>query len=235
MIVGAASISPEDAQSNLAGWVDILGIDWLANLISPEVNSIIFWLAVVLFLISIAYFWGPATWKHIVFWRQQPGTPRKKNERQEPVIPMYKKTSRTTESESIKESTLQRKTVDRQPLDHAYRILKYMGVYRGEGDKRTGISNMLRQAALDGDIIMWGVEIANQSLDRCVLLKIPPDYWANYAIDETGFEKSAFVGPDSIPHKLYWHLHADMDEIKVKYAKLMEQSNRWDWVDRKQK
>ena len=111
-----------------------------------------------------------------------------------------------------------------------------MGVYQGEGDERAGISNMLRQAALDGDITMWGVEIANQSLDRCVLLKIPPDYWTNYAIDETGFEKSVFVGPDSTPQKLYWHLHADTDEIKVKFENLMEQSNRcWDWGDRKQK
>ena len=231
-------MSPEDAQSNLAGWAEVFGLDWLANLISPEVNSIIFWLAVVLFLISIACFWGPATWKQRVFWRQQPGTPRKKNEYQESNIPTYQETPRTTESGSIKESTLQRKPVDRQPLDHAYRILRYMGVYRGECDERTGIANMLRQAALDGDIVMWGAEIANQSLDRCVLLKIPHDYWANYAIDETGFEKSVFVGPDSIPQKLYWHLHADTDEIKVKFENMMEQerlNRRWDWVDRKQK
>ena len=125
----------------------------------------------------------------------------KKNEYQESNIPTYQETPRTTESENIKESILQRKPVDRRPLDHAYRILRYMGVYQGEGDERAGISNMLRQAALDGDITMWGVEIANQSLDRCVLLKIPPDYWTNYAIDETGFEKSVFVGPDSTPPK----------------------------------
>lgn len=148
------------------------------------------------------------------------------------------KTSETTEPEDIKESTSQRNPVDRRPLDHTYRILRYMGVYKGEGDERTGISNMLRQSALDGDITIWGVEFANQSLESCVLLKIPPDYWANYAIDETSFEKSVFTGPGSAFPKLYWQLHADTNEIKVIFEKVMKQRSqrhRWDWVDRKKK
>ena len=88
---------------------------------------------------------------------------------------------------------------------------------------------MLRQAALDGDIIIWG-ECANQTPAHRVLLKIPPDYWTNYAINEAVFEKSVFTGLDSIPNKLYCNLHVDMNEINGKWAG--KRSNRWKWIDR---
>ena len=66
MIGGAASVSPQDAQSNLGAWAELIGLDWLAALISPEVNDIIFWFAVIALLVSIAWFWGPDYWKQIM-------------------------------------------------------------------------------------------------------------------------------------------------------------------------
>ena len=94
---------------------------------------------------------------------------------------------------------------------------------------------MLRQAALDGDITIWGIEYANQSPDQPLLLKIPPDYWASYAIDPASYEKSVLTKPDAALKKLYQHLHADMNEIRMKWAHSVKRSSRWDWIDREPK
>ena len=44
-VVAAASISPEEAQSNLSGWLSMLGLDQFASMITPKLNDNIFWFA----------------------------------------------------------------------------------------------------------------------------------------------------------------------------------------------
>lgn len=125
--------------------------------------------------------------------------------------------------------------IDRQPLELAYRILRYWGAYQGEDDEKIGILHILRQTALDGDITIWGVEHGNQPPDQRLLLKIPPDHWVKYKIDVANSKdyKTVPTSPDSIPQKLYWHLHVDANEIRTKeWKNSMKRSNRWDWIDR---
>ncbi len=57
MLGGAASMSPQEAQSNLAAWAELLGLDELAGLITPTVDSIVFWIAATSFVVFATRFW----------------------------------------------------------------------------------------------------------------------------------------------------------------------------------
>ena len=43
LIAGAAGVSPEDAQSNLAAWAKLLGSEDMERFFTPTVNRTVFW------------------------------------------------------------------------------------------------------------------------------------------------------------------------------------------------
>ena len=56
LIAIAAGVSPEDTQSNLAAWAKFLGSEDMAHLFSPTVNSIVFWVAIAVFIVCLVTF-----------------------------------------------------------------------------------------------------------------------------------------------------------------------------------
>ena len=60
----AANIPPQEAQSNLAAWAELLGLNYLANLITPTINDIIFWLVIIGLTVYIFWFCILPLWKH---------------------------------------------------------------------------------------------------------------------------------------------------------------------------
>ena len=190
------------------------------------------WNVGLLFLGTVSFLYAVAPERVVLWFRDRFRTSQRTEGQKDGMRRIEQNEAQRAKEPPLVQPERRVQPLDRQPLDHAYRILRYMGAYQGEGDERTGISYMLRQAALDGDITIWGVEYANQPPDHRLLLKIPPNYWANYAIDAASYENSVLTGPDSIPKKLYWNLHADMNEIRVKWANSVKRSNRWDWIVR---
>ena len=120
----------------------------------------------------------------------------------------------------------------RRPINHAYEYLKDIGIYQGEDDEAIGIAALLRQAAYDGDIRVWGSRPTFAQFGDPLLETLPSEYWKDYEI-EPGL---LMVSADELPEKghvtvfnlfsqsnrpaepeIYWHLHVDMREVSGKW------------------
>ena len=106
MVGIGAGVSPEDAQSNLAGWAEVFGLDWLANLITPTINDIILWSAVVAFVISIAWLLVPTSWKQITL-----------GKRPMPAVTIYDKEKETKDIIKTPDKLTTRVFTPRTPME----------------------------------------------------------------------------------------------------------------------
>lgn len=122
----------------------------------------------------------------------------------------------------------------RQPINHAYEYLKDIGIYQGEDNEAIGIAALLRQAAYDGDITVWGSSPTFAQFGEPFLAILPSEYWKDYEI-EPG---CLMVSADELTEKghvtefnlfgqsnrlaepeIYWHLHVDMREVSGKWQR----------------
>ena len=71
----------------------------------------------------------------------------------------------------------------RRPINHAYEYLKDIGIYQGEDDEAIGIAALLRQAAYDGDIRVWGSTPTFAQFGKPFLETLPSEYWKDYEIE----------------------------------------------------
>ena len=75
--------------------------------------------------------------------------------------------------------------IDRQPINLAYEHLIRVGVFEEDGNDALQIANLLRQAALDGDISIWGSEPSSMPVkwQAPFLIEIDRGYWRHHGID----------------------------------------------------
>ena len=117
--------------------------------------------------------------------------------------------------------------IDRQPINRAYEHLMEVGVFEEDGNEPMQIAGLLRQAALDGEILIWGAEPSSAPVEwqTPILLAIDSDYWRHHGIDPVRLMFDASELPDegcktqreSRPWndqtECYWHLHVDMNQV----------------------
>ena len=126
--------------------------------------------------------------------------------------------------------------LDRQPINHAYEHLMEVGVFEEDGNEPMQIAGLLRQAALDGDILIWGAEpsFAPVEWQTPILLAIDRDYWRHHGIDpvrlmidasklpDKGCETQRETRPWDDQTECYWHLHVDMKQVRSKWTDIHE-------------
>ena len=135
----------------------------------------------------------------------------------------------------IEEIQPQQPAIDRRRINRAYEYLKDICAYQGDGDEAIGIAAMLRQAAYDGDITIWGSRPTFSPIGGPFLEKIPKEFWKKYEIeanllpldvDELGeseerghFTARASLSTDSSLEDTdaNWHLHVYMSEVKANW------------------
>ena len=117
--------------------------------------------------------------------------------------------------------------LDRQPINLAYEHLIRVGVFEEDGNDALQIANLLRQAALDGEISIWGSEPSSMPVEwqAPFLIEIDRDYWRHHGIDPVRLmhDASEFPGegckterespPWNAQIECYWHLHVDMNQV----------------------
>lgn len=112
-------------------------------------------------------------------------------------------------------------TKRRSPLHDALTYLQ--SVRQWEGDVHFAVVAALRQAALDGDIPMWGEEQeSNPSNSTPPRVKIESDHWRDHGIDPTSISVppseaprwGAFSEADTSTARGYYHLHTDMTAVR---------------------
>lgn len=119
--------------------------------------------------------------------------------------------------------------LDRQPINRAYEYLLDMKVFREDGNEALQIANLLRQAALDGEILIWGSEPSSISVEwqAPFLVEIDRDDWRHHEIEAVRLMESASELPEKGCTALttgireaegYWHLHVDMNQVRSKWA-----------------
>ena len=117
--------------------------------------------------------------------------------------------------------------LDRQPINRAYEYLAGLKVVKEDGNEPMQIAGLLRQAALDGEIMIWGAEPSSAPVDwqTPILLAIDRDYWRHHGIDPVRLWIDASEFPDegcrtqresrpwNSQFECYWHLHVDMNQV----------------------
>ena len=155
------------------------------------------------------------------------------------VIPVWKSRSQKaigTEGQGISSGSVlpevgtKAPQLDRQPINQAYEYLVGLKVVQEDGHQPWQIAVLLRQAALDGEILIWGAEPSSASVKwpTPILLAIDRDYWRHHEIDPVRLMYDASELPDagcttqreSRPPddqpECYWHLHVDMNRVRSK-------------------
>ena len=122
--------------------------------------------------------------------------------------------------------------LDRQPINLAYEHLIRVEVFEEDGNDALQIANLLRQAALDGEISIWGSEPSSMPVkwQAPFLIEIEPGYWRHHGIDPVRLMHDASELPDegcktdresppwNAQFKCYWHLHVDMSQVRLQWA-----------------
>ena len=155
------------------------------------------------------------------------------------VIPVWKSRSQKaigTEGQGISSGSVlpevgtKAPQLDRQPINQAYEYLVGLKVVQEDGHQPWQLAVLLRQAALDGEILIWGAEPSSASVKwpTPILLAIDRDYWRHHEIDPVRLMYDASELPDagcttqreSRPPddqpECYWHLHVDMNRVRSK-------------------
>ena len=126
--------------------------------------------------------------------------------------------------------------LDRQPINQAYEYLVGPRVVQEDGNEPMQIAGLLRQAALDGEIMIWGSEPSSAPVEwqAPILLEINRGYWRHHEIDPVSLMIDASELPDkgcktqrrSHPWndqtECYWHLHVDMKQVRSKWTDIHE-------------
>ena len=130
--------------------------------------------------------------------------------------------------------------LDRQPINQAYKYLVDPRVVQEDGqedgDEPIRIAGLLRQAALDEEIMIWGSEPSSAPVEwqAPILLEINRDYWRHHQIYPVGLMIDASEFPDTgcktqrgsdplnDPTECYWHLHVDMKQVRSKWTDIHE-------------
>ena len=88
--------------------------------------------------------------------------------------------------------------LDRQPINRAYEHLVEVGVFEEDENEPTQIAGLLRQAALDGQILIWGSEPSFSPVEwqTPILLAIDRDYWRHHGIGPVSLMHDASELPD---------------------------------------
>ena len=154
------------------------------------------------------------------------------------VIPVWKSRSQKaigTEGQGINSGLVlpevgtKAPQLDRQPINQAYAYLVGLKVAQEDGTEplHMHIAGLLRQAALDGDIMIWGAEPSLVPVERQtpILLAIDRDFLRHHGIDPVclTFDASALPDegcktqregrPSDDKTECYWHLHVDMNQV----------------------
>ena len=123
--------------------------------------------------------------------------------------------------------------LDRQPINQAYEHLIEVGVFEENGNEALQIANLLRQAALDGEISVWGAEPSSVPVEwqAPFLKEIDRDHWRHHEIDAARL----MISVNDLPEKGcttlttgimevegYWHLHVSMNQVRYKWADTCE-------------
>ena len=122
--------------------------------------------------------------------------------------------------------------IDRQPVNQAYEHLVGLRVVKEDGNEPMQIAGLLRQAALDGEIVVWGSEPSSAPVERQapILLEINRGYWRHHGIDPVRLMIDASELPDegcktqregrprNAQTECYWHLHVDMKQVRSKWT-----------------
>ena len=117
--------------------------------------------------------------------------------------------------------------LDRQPINRAYEHLMEVGVFEEDGNEPMQIAGLLRQAALDGEIVIWGSEPSSAPVEwqAPILLEINRGYWRHHGIDpvrlmidaselpDEGCKTQRESRPRNAQTECYWHLHVDMNQV----------------------
>ncbi len=205
-----AQMPPEEATSNLVGWLNKFGIEKLPNAFAgPNVDNIV---TALCFLILVPV---------IIVWRRS-------------LSPTHKQ---IVEPSKPDQSSAQASQMDRQPINHAYEYLLEMGAWK-EGDESPQIAHYLRQAALDGGITIWGAEPSSLLFEWEIplLLEIRPEFWQHYETDPFNLMRSpsnlldggctTFLNRSNWykvkTKKFYRHSHVDMNQIRVRWKRTYE-------------
>ena len=129
--------------------------------------------------------------------------------------------------------------LDRQPINQAYEYLVGLRVVQEDGNEPMQIAGLLRQAALDGKIMIWGSEPSSAPVEwqAPILLEINRGYWRHHGIDPVRLMSDASELPDagcktqreSPPWndqtECYWHLHVDMSQVGSIWREQMRPDN----------
>lgn len=206
LIMAAASVSPENAVSNLAAWAKSLGVNDIPPwLVTPSTDNWGFIVGAVIFSVSIA----------ITFWQR----------RRYPITP------KPNTASNLSESRAQIDKPDRLPLVDFLNDSRRLG---WDIDGQTSIELLdlvkeIRQAALDETIGFWG-KLADSQFDDIVrrkpLEKISCEHWRNFEIDAIGWReaKDNFHARTYNPRQSNWGSNS--------YADLhVDRKVSLDWLD----
>ena len=117
--------------------------------------------------------------------------------------------------------------VDRQPINQAYKYLVGQKIVKEDGNEPMQIAGLLRQAALDGEVVIWGSEPSSAPVEwqAPTLLEINRGYWRQHGIDpvrlmidtsklpEEGCKTQRESRPWNDQTECCWHLHVDMNQV----------------------
>ena len=123
-------------------------------------------------------------------------------------------------------------SLDRQPIYHAYKHLKKINLCNETGHEFDEIASILRQAAIDGEIIIWGAARTLQfKHENPIFKKISSEYWEGHGIEPSFL----YANPNEFPNQgfghvktyqeqmpegvgtIYYYLQVDMDEVKARW------------------
>ena len=199
--IGLVSVHPNEADSNAAAWLDLVGLSsWGEGFTAATDEQIkkVLWIILAVSAVLIIVRWVRR--KFIVAKAPNP----------------------------------QRTELDRQPINQAYAYLMEVRVFKEDGHELLSmrIAGLLKQAALDGEIMIWGSEPSLVPVERQtpILLAIDRDFWRHHGIDPVSltFDASALPdegcktqresGPSDDKTECYWHLHVDMNQVRSKWT-----------------
>ena len=200
--MGLVSVHPKEADSNAAAWLDLVGLSSWGEGFTAATDKQI--TIVLSFILAVC------------------------------VVLMAIPTVRWVKRKFIvtKVPDPQRPELDRHPINRAYEHLMDVGVFEEDRNKPTQIAGLLRQAALDGEILIWGAEPSAAPVEwqTPILLAVDRDHWRHHGIDPVSLMFDASELPyegckterESRPWddqtECYWHLHVDMNQVRSKSA-----------------
>ena len=197
--MGLVSVHPKEADSNAAAWLDLVGLSSWGEGFTAATDKQITIVLSVIFAVC--------------------------------VVAIAILTVRWVKRKFIvtKVPDPQRPELDRHPINHAYEYLLDLKVFREDGNEALQIANLLRQAALDGEISVWGAEPSSVPVEwqSPFLLEIDRDHWRHNEIAA----EFLMISVNDLPEKGcttlttgimevegYWHLHVNMNQVRYKWA-----------------